>query len=221
MGYIAMKKILANGKVQTLISVLVLIGSYIIGSMQGTFGYFLPFALLIFFIVEIFFVYQILYIPLHDLVKKERTSDKLYSLDKLKEYELTEPNIREIWIITNNLKMASSKEGFGPIIDKNIANGIRYKYFIFNNSIVKERAETLINRYKTYPKMLDIYILDEEPIFIDQDMDYDLFFFGDESNNKGFIGVTINNIRDYIIMPKDLFIKIKIHLDTTKKVKIN
>lgn len=208
-----MKKIFENSKVQSLIAILVLISSYIIGALQGYFGFFLPFALLIFFVLFILLVFYIIVTPLMDYLKpKEILSNRLYTVKTLTEYELTK-NIREIWIITTNLQLAFDNNYFSSVIQSNISRGVKYRFYIFNNSISIARATEMMKQYNFSRGLFEVYILKEDLVFIDQHTDYDMFFTNDSSNNMGVIGITIDGTREYVTMSQELFIKLKVYLE--------
>lgn len=213
-----MKKILTDSKLQLIISVLVLIGSFIISSLQGTFGYLLPFAMFIFFILVTILIYYIIAYPLLEKIYGNKYENNSLSLEQIINYE-SSGDINEIWIISD-LKMATDMNIFGAIIKKNIQKGIKYRYYIKNNPVIKERAKEILSIDRDASKFISFYIFDSEPIFFDGNTDYDLYFENSPMNNKGYIGITVNNTRNYILISKELFINLKIFLEQIQPTNI-
>lgn len=208
------KKIISDSRVQTLISVLIVFAAYIVSTLQGVFGIIFPFILLTFFILTIIFVYYIAIVPVVELLKpKAVNSERIYDMARMKEYELT-IGVKEIWVITSNLKLASDKNQFGATIYTNISRGVKYKFFINDNNIAKERATEMVKLYNKANGLFEIYLIPEDLPFVDDSTDYDLFFMDNMSDNKGFIGITIDNKREYVAMSPDLFIKLKLFITT-------
>lgn len=208
-----MKKIFENSTVQVLVAILVLISSYIIGALQGYFGFILPFALLILFILLIILVFYIIVIPLMDFFKpKEILSSRIYTVKRLTEYELSK-NIREIWIITTNLQLAFDNKYFSHVIQSNISRGVKYRFYINSNNISVERAIEMKKQYNSTGELFEVFILKEDLVFVDQNTDYDLFFTNNGSNNMGVIGITIDGVREYVTMSQEMFIKLKVYLE--------
>ncbi len=214
-----MKKILNNSKVQFIISILVLIGSFIINSLQGTFGFILPFAVFVFFLLITILIYYIISLPLLEKICEKESENNAFTLEQIINYEAT-GDIKEIWIISD-LKMATDMNIFGAIIKKNIQRGIKYRFYIKNNPLIKERAKEVLNIDKDATKYISFYLFDSEPIFFDGNTDYDLYFENSPMTNKGYIGVTINNARNYILISQELFINLKIFLEQIEPVNIN
>lgn len=206
-----MKKILNDSKVQFVISLLVLIGSFIISSLQGEFGYVLSFAVFIFFLLITALIYYIISLPLLEKICENRNYNNSFTLEQIINYEKT-GDIKEIWIISD-LKMATDMNIFGSVIKKNILRGVKYRFYIKNNELTKERAKEIIKINESAKKYISFYFFDSEPIFFDSNTDYDLFFENSPMNNKGYIGVTINNVRNYILISQELFINLKIFLE--------
>lgn len=206
-----MKKILNDSKVQFVISLLVLIGSFIISSLQGEFGYVLPFAVFIFFLLITALIYYIISLPLLEKICENRNYNNSFTLEQIINYEKT-GDIKEIWIISD-LKMATDMNIFGSVIKKNILRGVKYRFYIKNNELTKERAKEIIKINESAKKYISFYFFDSEPIFFDSNTDYALFFENSPMNNKGYIGVTINNVRNYILISQELFINLKIFLE--------
>lgn len=213
-----MKKIFNDSKIQLIISILVLIGSFIINSLQGAFGFILPFAVFVFFILIIVLIYYIISKPLLEKILENKCENNSFSLEQIINYEST-GDINEIWIISD-LQMATDKDIFGTIIKKNIQRGIKYRYYIKNNSIIKERAKEILSIDKDASKFISFHLFDSEPIFFDGNTDYDLYFENSPLNNKGYIGITINNTRNYILISKELFINLKIYLEQIPSINI-
>ena len=111
-----MKKIFNDSKIQLIISILVLIGSFIINSLQGAFGFILPFAVFVFFILIIVLIYYIISKPLLEKILENKCENNSFSLEQIINYEST-GDINEIWIISD-LQMATDKDIFGTIIKK-------------------------------------------------------------------------------------------------------
>ena len=199
-----MKKILNDSNVQLIVSILVLIGSFIINSLQGTFGFILPFAVFVFFILIIVLIYYIISKPLLEKILENKCENNSFSLEQIINYEST-GDINEIWIISD-LQMATDKDIFGTIIKKNIQRGIKYRYYIKNNSIIKERAKEILSIDKDVSKFISFHVFDSEPIFFDGNTDYDLYFE--------------NNTRNYILISKELFINLKIYLEQIPSINI-
>lgn len=209
-----MKKIIKNSRVQTLISILIIFAAYIVSTLQGIFGIVFPFVLLAFFILVIVFVYYIAIVPVVEILKPEASNtQRVYTLENIKEYEMT-ANIKEIWIITSNLKLAFDRTEFGAVIGTNVSRGVKYKFFINDNNIAKERAAEMAELYRQTNGLFEIYLISEDLPFVDYNTDYDLFFSSDNSNNKGFIGITIDNVREYVTMSQDMFIKLKLFVNS-------
>lgn len=213
-----MKKILNDSNVQLIVSILVLIGSFIINSLQGTFGFILPFTVFVFFILIIVLIYYIISKPLLEKILENKCENNSFSLEQIINYEST-GDINEIWIISD-LQMATDKDIFGTIIKKNIQRGIKYRYYIKNNSMIKERAKEILSIDKEASKYISFHVFDSEPIFFDGNTDYDLYFENSPLNNKGYIGITINNTRNYILISKELFINLKIYLEQIPSINI-
>lgn len=213
-----MKRIFNDSRIQFIVSVLVLIGSFIVSSLQGTFGYILPFALFIFIILIIILIYYIISLPLLDKLCEQQRNINSFTLEQIINYETT-GDIQEIWIISD-LKMATDMNTFGKVIKKNILRGIKYRFYIKDNKIIKERAKEILKIHRSANKYISFYLLDSEPIFFDGNTDYDLFFESSPMNNRGYIGVTINNTRNYIMISQELFINIKIYLEQIEPANI-
>lgn len=211
------KQILDDNKVPILINIVVLLASAIIGSLQGFFGFLLPFGLLVFCILEIILVYYVITIPTLKLLNPATRNDRVYSMERLKEYELTS-DIKEVWVITASLNLAFGKDQFGSAIDTNIARGVKYRFYINNgeDAIARERAAKMLDRYNGQKEFFKIFLIPDDLPFIDQHTDYDLFFFKNSPDIKGFIGSTINNRREYSMTTEDLAIKIKVFIDRLK-----
>ena len=208
-----MKNIFNNSRVQTLVSILIMFAAYIVSTLQGIFGLFFPFILLTFFVLMIVLVYYIAIMPVIEMLKpKISNSKRVYSMENIKEFELTE-SIKEIWVITSNLKLAFDRKGFSDVIVTNITRGVRYKFFVCDNNIAKERASEMAEFYKQSNGLFEIYFIFDDLPFVDHNTDYDLFFCSDNFNNKGFIGITIDNVREYVIMSQDMFIKLKLFIN--------
>ena len=84
---------------------------------------------------------------------------------------------------------------------------------IKNNPIIKERAKEILAIDKDASKYISFHVFNSEPIFFDGNTDYDLYFENTPLNNRGYIGITINNTRNYILISKELFINLKIFLE--------
>lgn len=213
-----LKRIFADTRVQLISAVLVIFASTIISSLQGAFGFWLPIAMLLYCVAEIFLVYFVIVIPsIESLRPQSTTSDRIYTLERLKEFELT-ADISEIWVITSNLSLAFDDDQFGSTINTNIARGVKYSFYINNNSVslAKERAKAMLDLYKGVEDAFTIYLIPDDLPFIDQYTDYDLFFLKKSSNIKGFIGSTINNTREYTVTTDDLALKLKLFIDNLK-----
>lgn len=214
-----MKQILYDSRVQIAIGVLVICTSAIISSIQGIYGVLLPIMLLLFCIAEIFLLYVVIVIPTLELLRPQPTeSDRVYSIEQLKEFELTS-DIKEIWVITSNLSLAFDSEQFGLTINTNIARGVTYKFYINgdDNNIAKERAAAMIEYYRNAERGgFKVYWLPGDLPFIDQNIDYDLFLLNKMPNIKGFIGITINNKREYTLTTQDIAIKLKQYIEGLK-----
>lgn len=212
-------QILHSSKIQLILSILVLLGSFIVNSLQGTFGFFLPCAVFVFFIVIIILIYYIVSLPLLDKLSATQNVNNSYTLEQIINYEST-GDIKEIWIISD-LKMATDMQTFGNVIKKNIARGVKYKFYIKNNNIIKEKAKKILTIDKKAGKYISFYCFDSEPAFLDGNTDYDLFFENSPMNNKGYIGVTINNNRNYILISQELFLNLKIFLEQIEPTDIS
>ena len=204
-----MKNILNNQKVQLILSIIILLASFIMSSLQGLFGFVLPFVILLFFVLVILLIYYVISLPLLTaLTNKQPHLENVYSLDEVKEHESVD-SFKEIWVITSDLKMAVNKDQFNLIIKNNVARGIRYKFYIKNTNIAKSRAREILVAHNISDDMISFYFIEDNTVFIDSNTDYDLFLTQNPMDNHGFIGITINNIRTYIRMPSDLFINLK------------
>lgn len=157
--------------------------------------------------------------PLLDKLCANQNVYNSYTLEQIVEYEST-GDIREIWIISD-LKMATDIKTFGNVIKKNIARGVKYKFYIKNNNMIKERAREILSISKNAAKYISFYCFDSEPAFLDGNTDYDLFFEKSSMNNKGYIGVTINDNRNYILISQELFINLKIFLEQIEPADIS
>lgn len=211
---IIMKKILDNPKIQFLIAVLVLLLSYVISSLQGIFGFFLPIIILITLILIMIFVYYVVSLPLLNKFVEDK-KDNVYSLEQIKHIETT-GNFKEIWIATSDLKMPTSKE-FVSIITKNIKRNIKYVFFTKDTILSRGRSQQILDIHNTHGIYVTVIFFRSDPIFIDGNTDYDLFFSENPMDSTGFIGITINNIRNYIMMPQELFYKLKNFLENEKE----
>lgn len=208
-----MKKIFKDSRVQTLISILIMFASYLVSTIQGIFGIFFPFILLTFFVLMIVLVYYIAIVPVIKILKPEISNSKrVYSMENIKEYEMTK-SITEIWVITSNLELAYDRKEFGDVIITNIKRGVGYKFFVCDNNIARERASAMAEYYSKYKGLFEVYFISEDLPFVDHNTDYDLFFYSNNFDNKGFIGITIENEREYVAMSQDMFIKLKLFID--------
>ncbi len=216
-----MKNILNNQKVQLILSIIILIASFIISSLQGIFGFVLPFVILLFFILVILLIYYVISLPLLTaLNNKQPHLENVYSLDEVKEHESVD-SFKEIWVITSDLKMAVNKDQFNIIIKNNVARGIKYKFYIKNTNVAKARAKEILIAHNISDDMISFYFIEENIVFIDSNTDYDLFITQNPMDNHGFIGITINGARTYIRMPSDLFINLKDLLEKIEPANLN
>jgi len=217
-----MKRIFSDSKIQMILSILVLLFSYIVSSLQGVFGVILPFVVLVFFICIIILNYYLICIPLEKVINTSRKADmdNIYTLDDIKEHELN-GSFREIWIISEDLKMASDKEAFAGITRKNLKRGVSYRFYIKNTKLATERAKNLLKANADIKKAgIEFYYLENSVAFFDSNMDYDLFITKKSIEEHGFIGITINNKRTYITMPSELFTTLKAELMKIEKADI-
>lgn len=211
-----MGQIFKNPIAQLVSGILIIFASFIISTLQGTYGFKLPLMLLGFCILEIVLLYIVIVIPTIELLRPQPTeSDRVYSLERLKEFELTS-DIREIWVITSSLSLAFDSDQFGSTINTNISRGITYKFYIVGGgaAIAKERAAAMISRYgKAKNGRIHFYWSSHDLPFVDQNTDCDLFFLNGLPNIRGFIGSTIDNKREYTLTTQDVAFKLKAHIE--------
>lgn len=217
-----MKKILENSKIQNLLSVVILFFSFIISSLQGVFGFWIPFLVLILLVLIVILIYYVISIPLLDAILKNKNANNTLSVEELQKYEET-GDFKEIWIVTSNLEMAANSDGFAQTIKRNVHRNIQYKFFISNDAIASERAKNLLSMQKKNRRNpIKFFALDDKnkSIFFDEKIDYDLFLTKDPIKNVGYIGTTVGNQRSYTLMPQGLFINLKRILETTDEIKL-
>ena len=217
-----MKKILSNSKIQVILSLIILVFSYLVNYFQGYFGFWIPFIILILFLLIITLIYYVITIPLFSFFSEQNHFENILSLEELKEYEST-GDFKEIWIISSNLDMASSLDHFIPIIQKNLKRNIKYRFFISNSNLAKEIAKNiLLSQKDNLRKRLSFYYLDRinDSLFVNEEIDYDLFLNKDPVYNNGYIGITISNVRNYVLMPKKLFINLKTSLENAQEINL-
>lgn len=217
-----MKKIFENTKIQNLLSVIVLLASFVISSLQGIFGFWIPFLVLILFVLVIIVIYYVISLPLLEAMSSKNATNNSLSVEELQRYEETGA-FKEIWIVTSNLEMAASNRGFAQTIKRNIHRNIQYKFFILNSTIALERAkDLLLMQKKSYQNHIKFYVFDDEKssVFLDEKIDYDLFLAKEPLNNVGYIGITIGDQRSYALMPKELFINLKYILENKEQINI-
>lgn len=217
-----MKNIFENPKIQNLLSVIILLASFVISSLQGIFGFWIPFLVLILFVLIIIVIYYAISLPLLEAMSKNNATNNSLSVEELQRYEETGA-FKEIWIVTSNLEMAANNKGFAQTIKRNIHRNIQYKFFILNSTIALERAKNLLLMQKgCYQNHIKFYVFDDEKssVFLDEKIDYDLFLAKDPLNNVGYIGITIGDQRSYALMPKELFINLKYILEKKEQINI-
>lgn len=217
-----MKKIFENPKIQNLLSIIILLASFIISSLQGIFGFWIPFLVLILFVFIIILVYYVISSPLLEAIVKNNTTNNSLTVEELQRYEET-GDFKEIWIVTSNLEMATNNKGFAQTIKRNIHRNIQYKFFILNSTIALERAKNLLlTLNKNYQNKIKFFVFDDEKnsVFLDDKIDYDLFLNKDPLNNMGYIGITIGDRRSYALMPKELYINLKYILEKKEQINI-
>lgn len=217
-----MKNIFENSIMQTLLSIIILLASFVISSLQGFFGFWIPFLVLILFILIIILIYYVISIPLLNCLCKKNNNNNSISLDDLKKYEAT-GDFKEIWIVTFDLEMAVDVNHFAKIIKNNVQRNIQYKFFVINSTIAKERAKNiLLSQKENMRKQIKFYTFDDKnnAVFLDKKIDYDLFFAKNSLYNEGYIGITICDQRNYVLMPSEMFLNLKYVLEAKKELKI-
>lgn len=89
-------------------------------------------------------------------------ADWLISNNRLMDIEAS-VEAAEVWIITGSLEEEISDTLYAPIIQKNISRGVKYRYFVRDDAVLRNRASVMASRF-TPKKGIEFHFVND-PMF--------------------------------------------------------
>jgi hypothetical protein len=87
-------------------------------------------------------------------------SDWLKDTQQLAEFELADPNFKEIWLITTDLQDDIPGGPFETVVTQNLKKNIQYYYFVPNTHEIKARVKQVKRHFKNNRHLHFIYLPD-------------------------------------------------------------
>ncbi len=114
----------------------------------------------------------------------------IITTEELARFELENAK-SEVWIITSDLEEDGIDGPFFKVVEKNMEDGVIYRYFLPNNDLVKTRVIRMKNKLTTHEnKSLFFHFLDDDFFFLFSKFDFGIINPNDCRNDRfGFMGI--------------------------------